>query len=144
VRGFELLVGEPGALRTEHHRRRPAPRLGHDARRCVAHVQGPEVLVPIARGGGGDEAAARQRLRQGWHDARGREHVICTGGARGRFRIRKLLRIHEHELIQRHVLHGARRGADVARVRGRDQHDANAGGLHLLRYAAFADWSAKA
>ena len=56
--GFELLVGEPGALGAEHHRGRRAPRFRHDARGGVAHVQHAEVLVALARSGRRHEAAA--------------------------------------------------------------------------------------
>src|ERR1700722_8672304 len=48
--------------------------------------------------------------------------------------MRELLGFYEHELIETHVFHGPRHGADVAGVRGLDEHDADVGGDHLLRF----------
>ena len=45
-------------------------------------------------------------------------------------RMRELLRLHQHQLLQRHVLHGARHRPDVAGVRGLDEHDADGEGGH--------------
>ena len=49
-------------------------------------------------------------------------------------RMRKRPRPHQHELIERHVFHGACDRADVARVARLDQDDANESGHALLFY----------
>ena len=41
--------------------------------------------------------------------------------------VRKGLGTHQHQLGERHVLHGARHRPDVAGMRGLDEHDANGG-----------------
>src|SRR6202140_4879780 len=100
MRRFEFLVGEPGALGPEHDRRGRAVRLGHDAYGRIAYIDDPEVLIAIARGGRRHEAAAIQRLAERAHDARSGEYVVRPGGARGRVRMRELLRSHEQQLAE--------------------------------------------
>jgi hypothetical protein len=89
-------------------------RLRRDARRGIAYIEHAKVLVAVARRRGRDETAIGHGVGDAVDDARMTEHVIGARGARRRLGMRKLLRLHEYELPQSHVLHGARDRADVA------------------------------
>ena len=60
------------------------------------------------------------------------ENVVRTRRQRIRFRMRKRARPHQNQVGERHVLHGARDRADIARMAGIDEDDANESGHALL------------
>ena len=81
-------------------------------------------MITLATRGRRHEAALGNRIGHRIDDARLLEHVGGARGARARLRMREGFGFHQHELRQRHVLHGTGDGADIARVRGLDEHDA--------------------
>ncbi len=100
-------------------------RLRDDASSGGTRVDDAVVGIPLAGGGGVDQPATLQRLGQRADHARLGQQVVGPGGARRRFRIGKFQRIDEHQVVQRHVLHGARHGTDVAGMGGLDQDEAD-------------------
>ena len=139
VRERELVVGQPRALVAEQQRDRSAVRMRDDPGRALAHIAHAEVLIAVARSGRGDQAAVADRLLQTVDDACPAQQVVGAGGARGRFRVGKLLRAHQHQLLEAHVLHRTRDGADVAGVGGLDEDHADVGRrdrVHLACYSS--------
>jgi myo-inositol-1(or 4)-monophosphatase len=118
MRDFEMLVGETRALGAKEERHGCIRSLRHEALCCLPRIDDAKILVAMPRGGGGNESAALNGSGQSINHARAREHIIGARGARHGIRVREELGPHEHELGERHVLHGARAGADIARMRG--------------------------
>jgi myo-inositol-1(or 4)-monophosphatase len=133
VSRLQVLVAQSRALGTEEHGGGRSLRFDNEALRCIANVGYPEVLIAIARRRCRHETAARQSLSYRIHDPRIREHVVRAGRPGNSLAMGKLLGFYKHQLLERHVFHGPRHGADIAGMRGLDEDDADVGGDHLLR-----------
>ncbi len=129
---LQVRVGESRALRAKEHRRRCRPSFADDTCSHLAHVGNPNVRIAIARSRGRHERALGNRIADGVDDACPIQNVIGAGCTGGGVAMRKLLRPHENQLIERHILHRPRRRPDVAGVGRLDQHDTNVGGVHLI------------
>src|SRR5690606_15931695 len=122
----ERLVREPRLLAPEHHRgaiprldRVPDPR-GRFARIGTWPL---DAARPCARAD--DERAVRNRIVEGLVHVRPLEQIGRAGRTRGRLLARERARRDEREIVEPHRFHRARARADVTRVRGFDENDAD-------------------
>ena len=124
----QFVVGQPRAFIAEQQRHGAADGLLDHTDGRIAHVEHAEVLVPFARGGGGDQPAVADRLEQVLRDAGVLEHVDGPRGPCGRLGIRKGPGPDQVQFGEAHVLHGAGNGPDVPGVGSLEQDDADIGG----------------
>ena len=120
---LQFLIAESGLFTPKHHgygRGRACP---HDFLRGGARLELRPAHAAQARAGADYEGAIGQRLVQCRATACPREQIVSAGRTRRRLRVGKLCRLHQHELLQAHVLHRPRGGADVARMAGMNQDD---------------------
>ena len=126
-----IVVREAEFLRTEKERdfvsSEPAPD------QASAVFQAPERLLqcPVAdRGGADDQRAIGHGFGNGFELFGACEHVRRTDGG-ARLTKRGLVRIHDAQVAEAEVAHGAGGRADIQRVARRDEHDAQAVELGL-------------
>ena len=97
---LQLLVGEPGALGTEHNRHRLQRYRLHQASRRRTRIQHAEILVALAAVVASTSPhPASAVARSGTTRARASRSSAPEARARG-LRMRKLARPHQHQLLQ--------------------------------------------
>ena len=130
----QLLVGQAKSLGAKHHGHCcisiDTTRFVDQLQRCAARIDHPEVLITLARGGGHYKAAISQGFFQCCHHAGRGQYIVGTGSARSSLGAGVLLGIDQHQIRQRHVLHSACHGTDVAGVAGVDQNKSNGQVVH--------------
>ena len=125
----EIVVREARLLGAHEHGDAILGQALPDRRGRFARIDDRNDDGPQARARADDPAAIGDGALQVVVNPRRPKKVVCTRRARRRLVARKMPRPHERELAEPHRLHRTRRGADVAGVRGVDQHDAN-GNVH--------------
>ena len=108
-----------------------ATRLRRSARRSRAARPDPTAGAAAARSCRRPGRSRRSRPRSPRARCAAASTSSAPDGARGRVGVRKELRPHQMQLVQSHVLHRARGGADVAGMVRVDEDDADGHGCRL-------------
>ncbi|MNC30752.1 hypothetical protein D3C75_790450 [compost metagenome] len=122
---LQLIVGEAGAFTAKHQGDRVRRSLHHQLLTRFAGIQHGPAQGPRAGTGADDQATIGDGLIERRHDAGVDQHIAGSRRQGDGIVIGQGLRINQHQLRQPHGLHGSRRRAHVAGVRGVYQNDTN-------------------
>ena len=98
MRQRQLFVSKSGAFVTEHQRHRTTRALLDGAHCCLAYIEDPKILVPLASGRGDHQTTPGKPLLEGVDDRRTLEHIDGPGGPRTRLAVGEGPRPNQHEL----------------------------------------------